>query len=294
MEIAYLFMPYMLAHMLAFLFEGKRQIVFFKRNVPGSQFLRVMMAFVYWIAILSSGTRGAYVAFICVAVVAGTVKIFGGKDWIKASLPIAMLIFMFVLAFVWRPHGMYRMSRWDVVIDSVGKSDFKTDDVEGLQNGEEVEQYANAFETGTSEEENRQNDEVVAERSNSIELGRIDLYRLALYEFKNKPLLGRGPLGFYNKYGAYTHNCILEILADTGIVGALLYLGVIIYILFRWIFIRKKPMHEIVVISFLISYMVQLNISGCVWRSTSAVFFAVGYGAMVISDKGRIEREGSV
>lgn len=301
MELAYLFMLYMLAHMLAFLFEGERNIVVFKRTIHYSQSVRIALVFVYWIAILASGTRGTYVACICVMFASFIVKLFDKNGRTKVFLPIAMFVFMLGLALIWRPQGMSRMSRWDIVIEKAEKGEFRTSDIDNFQSDEEMESYISSLENritednddiGSSDCENKNtnngSDDLNSNNSDTnnigaaVELDRPGLFKLAIYEFKNSPIIGIGPIGFYNKYGIYTHNCILEGLSDTGIIGMTIYLGVIICILFIWIFRRRKSMCDIEMLLLLIAYMVEFNISGSIWRSTGAVYWAVGYGAMII------------
>ena len=53
--------------------------------------------------------------------------------------------------------------------------------------------------------------------------GRITLYINALEMFKQKPILGWGSGVFANLYGIGTHNIYLQLLAENGLIGFILF-----------------------------------------------------------------------
>jgi len=64
----------------------------------------------------------------------------------------------------------------------------------------------------------------MAEIGEDSDNGRFELWSRAIEAWKQSPILGKGLLGMYNLYGKATHNTYMEILSETGIIGAMLML----------------------------------------------------------------------
>lgn len=95
--------------------------------------------------------------------------------------------------------------------------------------------------------------EIIKIRNDSIS-ARLYLYKLSILEIKNNLTIGIGLFGFYNKYGTYPHNFILEILVDFGLIIGIAYLLLIFVImkkLYDKINIDRK---SLLIFSLVISY----------------------------------------
>lgn len=64
----------------------------------------------------------------------------------------------------------------------------------------------------------------MTEIGENFDNGRLALWNRAIVAWEESPIFGKGLLGMYNLYGKVTHNTYLEILSETGIIGALLML----------------------------------------------------------------------
>ena len=90
-----------------------------------------------------------------------------------------------------------------------------------------------------------------------------------------------GPFGYQIKYGFYPHNALLQLLCETGLIGTIPMLALIILSVIRifkagWTnhFIRRLFL-------FFVVYAVQANMSGNLWEC-SALLCALGYGLTVV------------
>lgn len=66
-------------------------------------------------------------------------------------------------------------------------------------------------------------DERVSTHANESNEGRILLYQYAWNDFEANPIVGLGIEGYVSKHGSYTHSAYMEVLACTGVLGAILY-----------------------------------------------------------------------
>ena len=323
MTLAYLFMPYLLGHLLSFLFEGNRKMVLFGKPILHSQIVRGVVIFIYWIAILASGTRGAYLSVIISTVVMLIVKLFERKSRVEILLPIGMMGVMLFFGLFWTPTGMSRMGRWDIVLKGITEGQLRTGRYVYFENDEQLDSYMevrkNAInsndskteDSGYSSTEEGANKETIADEqedgnegkkivSEAIKSGetvvfnRETLYRISLREFAHSPITGMGALEYSIRYGTYPHNICLESLSETGILGAIWFLRIIIYVLLRWIMVRKKQLYNIEILCMLVAYMVTMNITGTLWRTANALFFAIAYGTVFIDSKGAVKMQGNI
>ncbi|MCR5345950.1 MAG: O-antigen ligase family protein, partial [Lachnospiraceae bacterium] len=314
MYLAGMFMPYMLAHMLSFLFEGERKIEWFKCQLPLSQIWRVVFTGVYWIAILASGTRGIMLSSVFSMIIMVLVKLFWKSGIKQIWLPLSAILIALFLGFVWSPKGMSEggIHRWSAVLDGLKEGRFTTNSEEVFESEEQVQDFINeknnkvADNNRTDDANNGDNDaaegnnlentspesdeELIESESlntqvNDIDinqLAREELFKLAIEEFKRHPIIGIGPMVYSIKYEEAPHAIILEVLCETGIVGAIIYIGVIIYVLILWVFRRKKNSYEVAILCFLSAYMLELNISGYLWIDAAPVVFAIAFGMGMI------------
>ena len=66
-------------------------------------------------------------------------------------------------------------------------------------------------------------DERVSAKANASNEGRLLFYQYAWNDFIANPIVGLGIGGYQVKHGSYSHSAYMEVLAGTGIVGAVLY-----------------------------------------------------------------------
>ena len=103
------------------------------------------------------------------------------------------------------------------------------------------------------------------------------LYALAFREFLKAPITGMGPCGYSVKYSMYPHNVFLELLCETGLLGTIPFLAILLFIACKLIRIGKHDPSMRHLILLLSAYVVNACISGCFWFH-SAMFFTLGYG----------------
>ena len=103
------------------------------------------------------------------------------------------------------------------------------------------------------------------------------LFKLAIKEFQKSPITGMGPMGYTVKYGMYPHNIPLELLCETGLVGFVLLMLLILWAVINLLRFGWKKKYVRYFFLFLIAYVVQANISGNLWYF-SPLLCALGYG----------------
>ncbi|WP_010249568.1 O-antigen ligase family protein [Myroides injenensis] len=80
--------------------------------------------------------------------------------------------------------------------------------------------------------------------------GREDLWEKAIILLEENPIVGNGSSFYINEYGTYPHNLILDISISFGMLGLILFLGIIMHASFK-IFTIKEIDLKITVIWFL-------------------------------------------
>lgn len=64
----------------------------------------------------------------------------------------------------------------------------------------------------------------ILNNANDITNGRLDLWFYSFSEFKNRPLLGLGFKNIYKVTGVDVHNVYIQVLAEAGIVGFVIFI----------------------------------------------------------------------
>lgn len=265
MDIAYTFMPFLLAHVVCFREKSEWRIPFSRNTISNAQRLRVIISVIYWIAIIGTGTRGAY---FCV-VGACVFLMFGSRNnitdaWKRRLLPLTMIVVLFFSIFIYAPPGLARVRRMDLFIT-------------GLRGGELV--------TTTGKQLTDEMIESLIEGSLKVQTlkqsgyslnNRGTLFRLAWKEFLNNLPMGMGPLGFTVKYNLYPHNAVLELLCETGVVG-IVFLSLFVYALARLLFTERKTGTGWLLFAFILAYAIRDGISGSIWEN-STMQWVLGYG----------------
>lgn len=271
MNLAYTFMPFMLTHMIQFVKNSEWHLPAGSKRITHPQWLRCFMAIVYWLAIIGSGTRGAYfsVVGVCLFLLLGLRKSEANRRK-NYLLPIVIVAILLLYMFVYVPVGMDRVNRMDNIVDGYFN-------VHGFHM---TDSLFEALESGKITTK-----EVMKEYSVG---SRGLLYRIAWGEFLRCPISGIGPLGYTIKHGMYPHNAILELLCETGITGAV-FLSLIAYIFVRLLWMGKNTKKIWYILAFILAYCIQANISGSLW-DCSPLQWAIGYGLAVLQ-RGRFDKE---
>lgn len=99
-------------------------------------------------------------------------------------------------------------------------------------------------------------------------IGRIYLYKYALNEFVKQPVIGIGTNALY----AYPHNIFLEVIAENGIIGLLIFLLLIIFV----VRLMKKYNYENILIKQLIVYSFLGNMFSFSYAINRYLYFSLG------------------
>lgn len=292
MPFAYTILPFLLT--LMFRFSDKEDLILpiLKRKSGHPQLIRGVFIVVFWLAIIASGTRGAYVGALVFFFLLVFSKLIHREPWKQPMiLSLCLLcIFLFNL-YIYAPPGFQGVHRMDVFLDGLKEGQLVTDTSEvtdiddklgDLVNADGNQQVTNRPNEGDSEAETPSQEpgeeDIAAE---NLQIGnRGTLFKLAIGEFMKDPLTGMGPGGYEVKYGNNPHNVILEILCETGIFGTIVWLGLIVLAIV--LLIRKgwtnKPVRYLLL--FFLIYAVRANIGGYVW-TCSYILCALGYGLTI-------------
>ncbi len=112
----------------------------------------------------------------------------------------------------------------------------------------------------TQPEENISQEEIIYSITNGS-MARIYLYKLAIKEANNNPLIGMGPLGFQQKYGTYPHNLILESLSDLGYPITIIFLFFILYLVIYLVKVSKDRICDLSILIIGITQAVRMMLS---------------------------------
>lgn len=279
MTFSYTLMPFLLAMMFQFL--EKKPLSLFRRDLKHPQRVRGILIALYWIAIIAAGTRGAYFCVIgfcfCLVFSSCLHREFRRKSVILSTAMTFVLCFNI---FVYAPQG-FNTSRMSIFLQGVSKGELVTTDedpkvsgkIDDLVKADGDHQIANRPETPSESDAPPQEDS--AEGNIQIK-SRGTLFKLAIKEFQKSPITGMGPMGYTVKYGMYPHNIPLELLCETGLVGFVLLMLLILWAVMNLLRFGRKQKFVRYFFLFLVAYMVQANISGNLWYF-SPLLCALGY-----------------
>lgn len=272
MNVAYAFMPFLLAHMIRFVENGKWAFPFSCKEIKRPQWIRAALSMLYWFAIIGTGTRGTYVCIVVVCLLLLVRRKKKKRRWRRLTLPIGLIVILLGVLFVYTPPGFSRVHRMDSFLKGVAEGTIDTS-IEHNLSDDLIEQSVD----GTM-----QIDALQTEGYGFRNRG--TLYKLAWKEFLKSPLTGMGPLGYMIKYGLYPHNAVLELLCETGAFG-ICFLILLAAVLLRLLMLSKTDESVWPVVLFLSAYIIYANISGCIWIC-SALQWGLGYGLTVCSISG--------
>lgn len=288
MSLAYTFMPFLLAHLICFAERAEWKVPFIGKKVQRPQILRGIFIGVYWVAIIASVTRGAYVCvagFCVLFVISRLIHRERVKPVFLVSLAMAALL-LFNL-FIYAPPGLYRLSRVNIFLDGLkegqlvtttGEDQSITDRIDELVQADGDQQITNRPET----DPDSLDDPIEGVAEENLQIGnRGTMYTLAVREFLKNPVFGMGPGGYTIKYGMHPHNVVLELLCETGLVGVLILIPILLYVIVRLFLAGRTKKEFRNLLLFFIAYAIQANISGSLWQC-SALLCALGYGISML------------
>lgn len=285
MTVAYALLPFLLAHMIRFIEKAPLQIPLVKREIAHPQLVRGIWIAIYWIAIIASGTRGTYVCVVGVCFLLVLSNCIHREARKRTSfLCIAVTGLLLFNIFIYAPPGM-NVDRMGVVIDGLKSGELVTtdedpavaehiDDLVKEAGGQQVANRPSEPEPTTPEEPADEGS--IAEENLQIE-NRGTMYQIAIKEFLKSPVVGMGPGGWATKYGGYPHNVILELLCDTGLVGTLPMLLLILLAITNLLKGGRQDRQIRYILLFLMAYAIQANISATIWYF-DPLLCALGFG----------------
>ena len=270
MVFAYTVMPFLLVHLIRFADKEDLELPLFGKKAKHPQLVRGVLIAIYWVAIIGSGTRGAYVctAGFCALLVLS--RLIHREPALRTFLVSAALATVLLLTmFVYAPPGMYAVSRMNMFLDGLKQGELvtATGDTPDIQ--DKLDDLVSAG--GDQQVANQPDGETVQFRS------RGTLYKLAWKEFLKEPLTGMGLGGYQIKYGGTPHNAILELLCEGGLLlgGPILLLILLALIrLFRLAWHDRSTRYLLLIF---LTYAIRANIGGGAW-TCDYLLCALGYG----------------
>ena len=311
MDFSYTVMPFLLTHMLRFADGEPFYLPLANRFAKKPQMIRGCFIAGYWYALMAAGTRGAYfcVFGFCVLLIFSRrvhhqpVK----RTAITTGLLYTVLIFSMC---VYTLPGLKAVGRMDGFMEGLRHGRIETSDTESAEVSQRLndlveadgsQQITNRHEEPTPnpepepepapdpgqtpEPEPAPEPDTDAQQPDIVEENyQIDnrgtMFKLCLLEFGKSPLVGMMPGGYGVKYGGYPHNVILELLGETGLLGTVPMMFMIILAIIRLILAGRNRKEVRYFLIFLMAYAIQANISATIWTAP-ALLWALGYGLAV-------------
>ena len=282
MTVAYALMPLFLSLVVRFSEKAELPIPFTNRYFKRPQVVRGIMLAIYWIALIATATRGMYVcvAFFCALfVLSRWIRREPAKRafWLSTVLAAALLFTMFVYA----PPGMRAVSRMTGFVQDLANGEFSTSDEERPEVSDLIDDMIDA--DGDKQIAN-QPSKPGDPSDNDTDFGqtikisnRSTLFKLALGEFAKSPLTGMGPGGYSFKYGMYPHNILLESLCEIGLPASLFIIALTVLAVIKLAIAGWQDRNIWYILIFLLTYILQANISGSVWNCPP-LLCTLGYG----------------
>ena len=292
MSFAYMLMPFLMA--MIFRFLESQPLAVLGRELKHPQRVRGVLIALYWIAMIASGTRGTYFCVIgfCICVLFSACLHRGARKR-AAVLTVSIIFVLSFNLFIWAPQG-FNTDRMTEFFQGLTRGEIVTSDedptvsdhIDALvkENGghrvtnlPETPSKSNSTEAPSLSEPDTTDDST----DKNIEIkSRDTLFKLALGEFRKAPLMGMGPMGYSVKYSMYPHNVLLQLLCETGLIGFLFLLALVLWAVIRLLRIGWKQADVRCTLLFLIAYVIEANISGDLWYFPP-LLCALGYGLAV-------------
>lgn len=115
----------------------------------------------------------------------------------------------------------------------------------------------------------------VAERLTTDE-NRMIMWNNAIHAFEESPVIGHGVGSIWWTVGFYSHNILTDLLAETGLIGTLLVVYVLITIMIRMMKRSKEGVLDMFILLVFLGGIVHSCFSGY-WLTAPKLFLAYGY-----------------
>ena len=286
MPWSYTILPVLMALCIQFAKGAPLRIPFQKKPLVHGQRVRGVLITLLWLALLATGTRGtifcALFFFVLLVIYQFRQKTARKRTaWMCGILVGFYILNLFVVTFP----GMQRISRMNVFLTGIVQGELSTSTVNENLTDAQIDALVSS---GAGEDAPSSNDEEAPPSSNDeqappssgdqegtqIPGNRGTLFKVAFQEWKTSPVTGIGPFAYQFKYSLYPHSALLELLCETGIVGIILLLSLLLIAAIRMLRHGEKGWLMLV---FLLPYGLNANISGTIW-ACSQLLFALGYG----------------
>ena len=285
MNFSYTLLPFLMALSMRFLEEAEMKLPILGKLYTKSQLMRGGMIALFWLTLMATGCRGPIVCAVAFFLLLPVFSVVQYKCAKRAVLLSAVVLAVLVFnLFIAQLPGMDRLSRMDTFLTGLSQGKLSTTAEDVLSDNEVASIVNQTTETPTQDatqdatQDSSQDSSQETSQETPTEMPVIEnrgtLFKLAWQEFLKSPLTGMGVLGYSLKYGGHPHNVLLEILCETGILGTIVLIGILLLATIR---ILRNSTQAAMMVLFLIPYGIAANISGCVWFSTP-LLFALGYG----------------
>ena len=106
--------------------------------------------------------------------------------------------------------------------------------------------------------------------------GRMGLWEKAIDSFKESPIIGHGLGSVWWEVGFYSHNFLADLLVETGIIGTITIMSVLIKCVLRIIRLSKSNTMAMFLLIVFSGILVETAFSGY-WLSASKLFLVYGF-----------------
>lgn len=281
MSFSYTLLPLLMAHIAQFADGAPLEIPLLKKQLRHPQVVRGLLILVYWVGIYGSGTRSTMVCVLCFCVLLLLYKVLH-RESVKrgAALSCAMVALLLFNMCIYAPPGMRWLQRVDMFIAGLSEGQLITS-VEDPSVTEHIDDFVAADPSKPTTPTTPASPGTPTQPDNQEEVLQITsrgtLFKIAYKEFLKSPVTGMGPGGFMEKYQMFPHNAILELLAETGLIGTIPMMLLILFALWKLLVLGWRDRHTQYLLLFLLVYAIRACASGSLWEC-SALLCALGYG----------------
>lgn len=311
MTLAYTFLPIIVVMI--------SQYYFFDASDKKNKKFHLICIFLFWALIVFSGTRSAVICVIFLFIFLSIFSVVRGEK--KNLKSIAMIAIIF--------GGMYFLSVYIIIPNATGSegrmSNFNYDSdlyqkekehaILAYEDGELKDIHIQGFYINYLVNNNQtakhsldelhnnykdgkeilifedKNDEKIF-KNYEVYFGRSLLFELSIRESLKSIVIGNGTNYYQHKYENYPHNSFLEVLCDFGIVGLLLFLGILILVLIKVIPIGCKVLEVGIVLLLCFTWIPITCLSGTFYLNYNLIFSLV-FASMCILFKDNFYKQGN-
>ncbi len=270
MSFAYTLVPVLICLVLRFYENAPMRMPFSEREMAHPNLFRAAAIIIFWVDIISSGTRGAYLAVVLFCIAAFLWRVLSHRSALHGFILSGVMAAIIVVnIFLWAPAGMKGVERINIFFDGIKDGDFTTTDTEDPVISDQID-------AALEDVLNGKTDEIEIDHGYRIS-DRGSIYKLALAEFLRAPVFGMGQGEFQEKYKVYPHNMFLEMLCETGIVGTLPLVLLLVVAVAGILRAARRSRGAAEILLLLGAYFVRENISNSIWQSVP-LLAVLGFG----------------